>query len=79
MSVIRVAIAVDDNSLERVDEVARACRALGFRADSTLTGVGVFTGFVEAGRLAALRAIPGVAAVELERLGRIHRPPSRPM
>lgn len=74
MSVIRVAIAVDDNALERVEEVVRACRALGFHPDSTLTGVGVFTGFVDAESVAALRAVPGVAAVEVERVSRIHRP-----
>jgi len=74
MNVIRVAIAVDDDALGRVEEVARVCRTLGFRADSTLTGVGVFTGFVDEQCVAALRAIPGVAAVEVERATRIHRP-----
>jgi hypothetical protein len=77
MSRIRVAIAVADEALERMEEVVRACRALGFRADSTLSGVGVFTGVVEAEAVGALRAVPGVAAVELERATRIHRP-SRP-
>jgi hypothetical protein len=72
---IRVAIAVADDALQRLEEVAVACRALGFRSDSTLTGVGVFTGSADAGSLAALRAVPGVAAVELERDIRIHRRP----
>jgi hypothetical protein len=74
MNRIRVAIAVDDEALDRVEEVVRACRALGFRGDSTLTGVGVFTGFIEVDNLDALRAVPGVAAVELERDVRITRP-----
>ena len=78
MSRIRVAIAVADEALERMEEVMRACRALGFWADSTLTGVGVFTGVIEAETIGALRAVPGVAAVELERVTRIHRPPGRP-
>jgi hypothetical protein len=51
--------------------VAYACHALGFRTDSTLTWVGVFTGSIEADRLEALRSVPGVAAVELERPTRI--------
>ena len=72
---IRVAIAVDDNALDRVQELARECRALGFRADSTLTGAGVFTGYVQADKVAALRALPGVAAVEMGRVSRIHRSP----
>jgi hypothetical protein len=75
---IRVAIAVADEALTRVGEVAYACHALGFRTDSILTWVGVFTGSIEADCLAALRAIPGVAAVELERPPRIHRPPRTP-
>jgi hypothetical protein len=75
VSLIRVAIAVADEALERMQEVMRACRALGFRADSKLSGVGVFTGVVEAEAIEALRAVPGVAAVELERATRIHRPP----
>ena len=79
MNRIRVAIAVDDEALERVDEVVRACRALGFRADSTLTGVGVFTGWAEADSLAALQAVVGVAAVEPERDTHFHRPPRRSM
>jgi hypothetical protein len=74
MSFVRVGIAVDDESLERVEEVVRACRALGFRGDSTLTGVGVFTGTIAAENVAALRALPGVAAVEIERNVRIRRP-----
>jgi hypothetical protein len=75
MSRIRVALAVDDDALERVQEVVLACRALGFVGDSTLTGVGVFTGSIEADRLGALRSVPGVAAVEIERGVRIHRSP----
>jgi hypothetical protein len=75
MSRIRVALALDDNALDKVVEVVCACRALGFVRDATLTGVGVFTGSIEADRLDALRAIPGVAAVEVERGMRVHRSP----
>jgi hypothetical protein len=75
---IRVAVAVGDDALERLDEVMAACRALGFRADSRLTGVGVFTGFMDENALAALRAVPGVAAVELEHRMQVHAPVRRP-
>jgi hypothetical protein len=78
MSRIRVAIAVDDDALEQVEDVVRACRALGFLRDSTLTGVGVFTGSIEVDNLGALRAVPGVAAVEPQRDIRIHGRPRRP-
>lgn len=75
MTRIRVAVAVSDDALERMDEVAVACRALGFRADATLAGVGVFTGSIPAESVEALRAVPGVAAVELEHKLRIHTNP----
>lgn len=64
---IRVAIAVSDEALERLEEVAYTCHTLGFRASSTLTHIGVMTGFIEVDRVTALRAVPGVEAVELER------------
>lgn len=73
---VRVAIGVADEALERIPDVFRDCRALGFRADSTLMGVGVFTGWADVDQLAALRAVPGVAAVELERTARTDRPRS---
>ena len=75
---IRVAVAVADEALERLDEVALACRALGFRADSTSTSVGVFTGYIEVDRIPALRAVPGVAAVEPERPITLLRPRRSP-
>jgi hypothetical protein len=72
MSLIRVAIAVSDDALGQVDEVIRACRALGFRSDTTLTGVGVFTGVIRADCVSALRSVPGIAAVEPQRGVWIH-------
>jgi hypothetical protein len=75
---IRVAVAVADEALERLDEVARACRELGFHPDSTLTSVGVFTGYIEIDHIPLLRSVRGVAAVEPERpisLLRPRRPP----
>jgi hypothetical protein len=77
MSRVRVAIAVADHALQRLHDVADACRALGFRADSTLTGVGIFTGSIDAGALGALRSLPDVAVVELEGDIRLHRPTPR--
>jgi hypothetical protein len=71
---VRVAIGVADEALDRIADVFRDCRALGFRSDSTLMGVGVFTGWADADQLEALRAVPGVAAVELERTARTDRP-----
>jgi hypothetical protein len=79
MSRIRVAVAVDEDALDYLQDVARACRALGLKHDATLTSVGVLTGSIEADRLEMLRAVPGVTAVELERDFRFHPHPRRPM
>jgi len=67
MSRLRIAVAVTDDAIARTPEVVHACQALGFEADSTLPWVGMFTGFIEAERIGALKRVPGVAAVELER------------
>ena len=73
MSRLRVAVAVTDEALGRVQEVIRACCALGFREEVTLPWVGIFTGLIEADTVQGLRMIPGVAAVELERDSKIER------
>jgi len=64
---VRVAVAVTDDAVGRIQQVAAACRALGFEHHSTLYGVGVLTGFVAADGLAVLRRVSGVLAVETER------------
>jgi hypothetical protein len=75
MAQVHVAIAVTDEALTRLAEVIEACRDLGFRADSTLTGVGIVTGFIDAKAVDTLRALPGIAAVELENDIRIRPSP----
>jgi hypothetical protein len=67
MKRVNVAVAVDEEALGRLQEVAAACRALGFDHDLTLITVGVITGCVDIDRLAKLRSVPGVVAVETER------------
>jgi hypothetical protein len=64
---IKVAIAVAEEARDRIYEVAAVCRALGFGHTSTLSDVGVLMGSAELADLPTLRAIPGVAAIEMER------------
>jgi len=64
---IKVVIAVAEEARDRIYEVAAVCRALGFGHTSTLSDVGVLMGSVDLADLPALRAIPGVAAIETER------------
>jgi hypothetical protein len=67
VSRVNVAVAVADDARSCIYEVAAACRALGFDHTATLTAVGVLTGSMEFEKLANLRAVPGVVAVEVER------------
>lgn len=67
MSRVNVAVAVTDEALDNVLEVAAACRALGFDHTATLAMVGVLLGSVEFEKLAELRAVAGVETVEVER------------
>jgi len=69
---IRIAIAIADEALDRAGNIMDDCRALGFEAATALTGVGIFTGSIEFDRVASLRTIVGVAAVEIERPTWIH-------
>lgn len=62
-----VAIAVADEARGYINEIAATCRALGLAHTSTLFGVGVLLGSVELQDLPRVRAVPGVALVEVER------------
>lgn len=66
MSRVNVAVAVTDGARNCIEEIAAECRALGFDHTATLTVVGILTGSMELGKLAILRAVPGVMAVEVE-------------
>jgi hypothetical protein len=70
---LNVAVAVTDDALDRIAEVAAACRARGFEHRATLAGIGVLTGSVGWGDLRKLRAVVGVMAVEVERRSLINR------
>lgn len=64
---VKVAIAVSDRALCRLDDVLTACRARGFEPDAALSGVGILVGSAPLAQLGRLRRVPGVAAVERRR------------
>ena len=55
------------------EQVGEQLRAAGMTVERVLGAVGIITGSIEAERRAALSAVPGVVAVELEQ--RIQLPP----
>jgi hypothetical protein len=62
---VDVVISVEPGHLARIGEVAGALRAAGLRDAQVLEAAGVITG--RADDVAALRAVAGVAAVEVSR------------
>jgi len=66
MTRIPVSIAVARDARRRLYEVATNCRRLGFGHTATNSDVGVLKGLAELEDLPALRAVPGVLAVEME-------------
>ncbi len=61
----RIAIAVTDEAMGRIDTVAAACGEAGFEHEATLGEAGLLTGTACFRDLPRLQAIPGVLAVEL--------------
>ncbi|HEV2786608.1 MAG TPA: hypothetical protein VGV67_09490 [Solirubrobacteraceae bacterium] len=59
-----VTVTVADSHAGDIDEVAERLRRAGMQVDRVLAALGVITGSIDAGRLGALEALPGVAAVE---------------
>jgi hypothetical protein len=76
---VEVAVALTEDAVGRIEEVAAACRALGLEHDSTLGGVGVLTGSAGRDDLMKLRTVPGVLAVETRTLHHAHGPFPRPL
>ena len=68
-----ITVTVADSHLAGIDELAAQLRDAGMEVDGVLAAIGVVTGSVDSERLAAIAALPGVAALEVERT--VHLPP----
>ncbi|MDT0308396.1 hypothetical protein RM780_15705 [Streptomyces sp. DSM 44917] len=73
---VDVVIAVDAADAERFAEAVTALRAAGLTVSSEQPGLGTVTGTAAEDRLAALESVPGVVAVERERVHRLPPPDS---
>jgi hypothetical protein len=63
----RVLVVVEDDCIDRIERVASALRAAGMRVENVLESLGTVSGTIDAHRVRALRAVEGVAEVELDR------------
>jgi len=60
----KITVTVADAHLASIDDVAVRLREAGMEVETVLAAIGIITGSVADDRLAALEAVPGVAAVE---------------
>jgi len=61
---VQVLIAIDDEHLNDIDRVVKACEKAGLEVESSLESIGTITGAIDADKLDELSRIRGVAGVE---------------
>lgn len=59
-----VTVTVDDDHLDKVDEVAAALRATGLNITEVNDAIGIISGSIDAGSRAAAAEVAGVSSVE---------------
>jgi hypothetical protein len=64
---LTVTVKIDDNYLDRLDDVVSRLKSKGFVLSTSLDAIGVLTGSVSAASLDKIAAVEGVSAVEEER------------
>lgn len=66
MATQKVNVSVDHLHLDRFSEIVRRARRAGLKVDQQLETIGVVTGSIDSGKVARLRKVEGVAAVEAD-------------
>ena len=61
----RISVQADRTYTDRFQEVARALEGAGMTVESELAALGHFRGVVDKERIEHLKAVPGVAVVEV--------------
>ncbi|WKN57626.1 hypothetical protein R1X32_21240 [Rhodococcus opacus] len=64
--IVGISVTVDADHVEDIDVVGLTLAEEGMRVDAVHRTIGIISGSVLASRLAALEAVPGVLAIELE-------------
>lgn len=64
MAMTEITVTVDDEHLDKIEELAARLRSSGMRINQVLNEVGVISGFAPSDRRQDLRAVPGVMSVE---------------
>lgn len=75
-AMVELSVTVSDDGHTSFETVALELRAAGLAVERELTTIGVITGRAEAARMESLRAVDGVADVELGRTIQLPPPDS---
>ena len=62
-----IVVTVDDQNLPIIQSVVTGLESAGMKVDQVLPVTGIITGAVSQSKLEALRSVPGVAHVEVDR------------
>jgi len=76
--VAKIIISVTDDRLSSLSSVASELAKQGMSVEQTLDEIGTITGSADDARIAALKAVPGVASVEVEETFQLP-PPTSPV
>ncbi len=63
----RIIVTVDDQNLSVIESVVTALESAGMKVEQVLAVTGIITGEVAQSKLEALRSVPGVTGVEVDR------------
>ncbi len=63
----RIIVTVDDQNLSVIESVVTALESAGMKVEQVLAVTGIITGEVAQSKLEALRNVPGVTGVEVDR------------
>jgi hypothetical protein len=71
---VAVTVTVADSHVAAIEDLVERLRQAGMEVDAVLATIGIVSGSAPAARLPAIRALPGVAAVEEQTTFRIAPP-----
>jgi len=76
MSKVKLSVSIEDQHLDRLDEVVERVKHAGMSVDRVMGAIGVLTGSIEPEKLDSLRGVAGVSHVEASRSYSIAPPES---
>ncbi|MBD2665494.1 keto-hydroxyglutarate-aldolase/keto-deoxy-phosphogluconate aldolase [Richelia sinica FACHB-800] len=76
MSNVNLSIAVDENYLNQIQEVAQNLQSAGMNVEQMLDNLGIITGSCDSEKVESLSQVEGVSHVELSREYQLPSPES---